>query len=124
VSVRRLEFLQWFGLIFGGVTWFTLFITGVGVSVAACNPAGHRWSLPYDTVQIALLASGLCALAAAEAASILVFRATRGAKDDDPPRIGRQRFFAIGAMTGNLLFLVILVLSELATIVDRACHQG
>jgi hypothetical protein len=124
VTLRRLEFLQWFGFVVGGVMWFTLFVLGSGFSVAACNPAGRRWSLPYDTVQLALLAAGILALVAAEAASVLVFRATRHEEDDDPPPLARMRFFALGAMVGNVLFLMILVLSEVATIVDRACHQA
>jgi hypothetical protein len=35
-----------------------------------------------------------------------------------------MRLFAIGAMVGNLLFFVILVLSFVATIVNRTCHQA
>lgn len=124
MSLRRLEILQWFGFVFGGVTWFTLFVAGAAASSAACNPAGRRWGIPYDAVQLAFLTAGLLALAAAEAAAVLVFRATRHAKDDDPPPQARQRFFAVGAIVGNLLFFVIVLLSETATIVSRACHQS
>lgn len=124
MTLRRLELLQWFGFLFGGVMWFALFMSGVGVSVAACNPAGQSWGIPYDSVHIALLTVGLLALAAAEGAAVTVFRATRHAEEEGPPPESRMRFFAIGAMAGNAVFFVILVLSEVATIVDRACHQG
>ena len=124
MTLRRLEILQWFGFVFGGVIWFTLFVAGAGVSVAACNPAGQSWDIPYDAVQLALLLFGLCVLAAAEAAAVIVFRATRRATDEDPPPDGRMRFFAIGAMVGNVLFFMILLLTGVAAIVDRTCHQA
>ena len=124
MSLRRLELLQWFGFLFGGVIWFVVFVAGVGVSVAACNPAGRRWGIPSDTVQVVLLTLGLLAVAAAEAAAVLVFRATRRAEDQYPPPEARMRFFAIGAMAGNLVFFVIILLSEIATLVNRACHQA
>jgi hypothetical protein len=124
MTLRRLELFQWFGFVVGGVTWFVLFVSGVGVSVAACNPAGHRWDIAYGPVQVALLTAGLLALAAAEVAAVVVFRATRQAEEEGPPPESRMRFFAIGAMAGNAVFFVILVLSEVATIVDRTCHQA
>lgn len=124
MTLRRLELLQWFGFVCGGVIWFTLFVTGVGLAVATCNPAGQRWDVPYDALQLGLLAFGLLALAAAEAAAVMVFRATRRAEDDDDPPEARMRFFAIGAMVGNVLFFMILLLSEVGTIVDRTCHQA
>ena len=35
MSLRRLAFLQWFGLLAGGTVWFAAFLAGVGTSVAA-----------------------------------------------------------------------------------------
>jgi hypothetical protein len=124
MSIRRLELLQWFGFLFGGVIWFAVAIAGAGVGVAACNPAGKRWGIPYDPVQMGLLVFAVLALAAAEAAAVLVFRATQGAEDEDPPPPGRMRVLAIGAMAGNLLFLVIILLSFVAALVNRTCHQA
>jgi hypothetical protein len=124
MSLRRLAFLQWFGLLAGGLTWFAAFLAGAGTSVALCNPASGRWGIPYDTVQAALLGLGGAVVLLAEAAAVAVFRATRTVAEQDPPPEGRLHFFAIGAMVGNLVFLVIIVLSAVATIVDRACHQA
>jgi hypothetical protein len=124
MTIRRLELLQWFGFLFGGVTWFAVFVAGAGVGVAACNPASARWGIPYDPVQIGLLAFAVLAIASAEAAAVLVFRETRRAEDEDPPPAGRMRLFAIGAMVGNVLFLVIIVLSVVAAVVNRTCHQA
>jgi hypothetical protein len=124
MSLRRLAFLQWFGFLAGGTIWFATFLAGVGTSVAICNPASSRFGIPYDTVQAALLGFGGSVVLVAEAAAVAVFRATRNVAEQDPPPQGRLHFFAIGAMLGNLVFLVIIVLSGVATIVDRACHQA
>ena len=124
MSLRRLAFLQWFGFLAGGTIWFAAFLAGIGTSVAVCNPVSSRWGIPHDTVQTALLAFGGAVVLAAEAAAVAVFRATRNVREQDPPPQGRLHFFAIGAMVGNLVFLVIILLSGIATIVDRACHQA
>jgi hypothetical protein len=124
MSLRRLAFLQWFGFLAGGTIWFAAFLAGIGTSVAVCNPASSRWGIPHDTVQTALLAFGGAVVLAAEAAAVAVFRATRNVTEQDPPPQGRLHFFAIGAVVGNLVFLVIILLSGIATIVDRACHQA
>jgi len=124
MSLRRLAFLQWFGLLAGGTVWFAAFLAGVGTSVAVCNPASARWGIPHDTVETALLAFGGAVVLAAEAAALAVFRATRNVGEQDPPPHGRLHFFAIGAMVGNLLFFVIILLSGIAAIVDRTCHQA
>lgn len=124
MSSRRLELLQWFGFLFGGVIWFAVFVAGAGVAVAACNPAGSRWDIPYDAVHLGLLGFAAVSIVAAEAAAVLVFRATRREEEQGPPPGARMKLFAIGAMVGNLLFFVILVLSFVATIVNRTCHQA
>ena len=122
--MRRLELLQWFGFLVGGVTWFTLFLAGAGTSVAACNPAGRRWGIPFDTVQASLTAFAAAAVLAAEVAAVLVYRAVRRAEEQGPPPEARLKFFAVASMAGNLIFLMIILLTGIATIVDRACHQA
>jgi hypothetical protein len=124
VTVRRLELLQWFGFLFGGMIWFASFVAGAGIGVATCNPAGARWGIPYDPIQLGLLSFAVLCIGAAEAAAVLVFRETQRAVDEDPPPAGRMRLFAIGAMVGNLIFLVIVLLSFVAAIVDRTCQQA
>ena len=124
MTMRRLEFLQWFGLLAGGTIWFTAFIIGVGTSEAVCNPASSRWGIPYDTVQIALLAVAALVVACAEVASVLVYRSTSDAEEQGPPPRARMQFFAAGAMAGNLVFFTVIVLTGVATISDRLCHQS
>jgi hypothetical protein len=120
VTIRRLELLEWFGFVAGGLLWFATFIAGGSVAVAACNPAVGGFA--YDGVQIGLLCFAVVALAAAEAAAVVVFRATRTAGDEGSAPPGRMRLLAIGAMVANLLFLVIIVLSVVGTVVNRTCH--
>jgi hypothetical protein len=35
-----------------------------------------------------------------------------------------MRFFAVGAMAGNLVFFMIILLTGIATVADRLCHQA
>jgi hypothetical protein len=124
VTIRRLSQLQWFGFLAGGVIWWTTFPTGIGTTMAVCNPASGRWGIAHDTVQLVLMAVALAFILAAQAAAVTVFRATRNVEDADPPPEGRMHLFSIGALVGNTVFLVIILLSEIAAVVDRACHQA
>jgi hypothetical protein len=124
VTIRRLSQLQWFGFLAGGVIWWSTFLTGIGTTVAVCNPASGRWGIPHDTVQLALMAIAIAFILAAQAAAIVVFRATRNVEEADPPPEGRMHLFSIGALLGNTLFLVIILLTGIAAVVDRACHQA
>jgi hypothetical protein len=124
LSLRRLEFLQWFGFLVGGVMWFASFLAGTGIAIATCNPAGARWGIPYDGVQLGLLCGAVLVIGVAEAAALTVYRATRRVEEEGPPPQARMRLFAIGAIVGNVLFLAIIVLSIIATLVNRTCMQA
>jgi hypothetical protein len=124
VTIRRLEFLQWFGFVAGGTIWFAEFIAAVGASEAVCNPASAKWGVPHDIVQLALLAFAALCVCSAEVAAVLVFRSTSDAEEQGPPPRARMRFFAVGAMAGNLVFLMIILLTGIATVADRLCHQA
>jgi hypothetical protein len=124
MSVRRLSMLQWFGFLGGGVIWWSTFLVGTGASIAVCNPASGRWGIPHDTLQLVLLVVAAAVVCAAQAAAIAVYRATRNVDDEDPPPHGRLHFFSVAAMLGNTIFLGAILLSGVATIVDRACHQA
>jgi hypothetical protein len=124
VNVRRLSALQWFGFLAGGAIWFAEFLAATVTSQAVCNPASRRWDVPHDSVELGLMLFGVVVVGLAEAAAIVVYRATRDTEEQDPPPAGRLHFFAAAAMLANLIFLVIIVLTGLATILDHACHQA
>ena len=124
MTIRRLEYLQWFGFVAGGTIWFGSFLAGLWTTAAVCNAGSARWGVPLDTVELAIGGFALACLAASEVAAIAVFRATRAAEEEDAPPPARMKFFAIGAMAGNVLFAMIIVLSTFAAVVDRACHQA
>ena len=124
MNVERLSRLQWIGFLAGGLVWFPEFLAGIGASQAVCNPGSGRWHVPHDAVQFGLMLFSALVVAGAFAASAVVFRATRNVEEQDPPPQGRIHFFAAASMAGNLVFFVIILLTGIATIVDRTCHQA
>ena len=121
MTLRRLVFLQWFGIGAGAIVWIASFLGGTAVSQADCNPASGRWGIPHDVVEGTLTGVACLLIAGAEAAAIAVFRATRDVEEQDPPPHGRLHFFASAAILSNVLFFMIILLSGIATIVDRLC---
>ena len=124
MSIRRLSMLQWFGLLVGGLVWFAEYLAATGASQAKCNPGSGRWDIPHDAVQLALMLFGVVVVGAALAASALVFRRTYDVEEQDGPPLGRIHFFSAAATVANLIFLIIILETGIATIVDRVCHQA
>lgn len=124
MSIRRLSQLQWLGFLVGGPVWFVEFLAGIGASEAVCNPGSGRWRVPHDAVQLALTAFAAACVLVALAASVVVFRATYEYEEQDPPPHGRIHFFSAASIGGNVIFLMIVLLTGIATIVDRTCHQA
>ena len=124
MSARRLSRLQWVGFLVGGPVWFAEFLAGIGSSQAVCNPASGRWGIPHDAVQLGLMVFAAVCVLVAIAASAIVFRETYEIEEQDPPPQGRIHFFAAASLGGNVIFLMIILLTGIATIVDRTCHQA
>jgi hypothetical protein len=120
VSLRRLSQLQWFGLLAGAATWAVEFLAGIGASQARCNPGSGRWNLPHDAIELGLMLFAAVVVTASLAASTVVFRATREVEEQAEPPHGRIHFFSAAAIAGNLVFLVIILLTG----VDQTCHQA
>lgn len=121
VPRRRLEVLQWFGLLGGALAWTVHHVVGFGISDAACGSAGERWGLPAAELQIGLAVAAGAVVLAAEAAALTVFRATQDVSENAPGPIGRLRFFAEAALLGNVLFLVIVVFDCVGTVYHLPC---
>lgn len=124
MTVRRLAILQWFGVLGAAAALGAEFLIATGVSQAACNPGSARWGIPHDPLQATLAAVGAAIVIAAEAAAFAVFRATRGADEQGPPPQGRMHFFATAALAANAIFLMIILLTGIASIVDPLCRQS
>jgi hypothetical protein len=125
VTIRRLEVLQWVGLLAGLVFAMAQLVLGYGFSDAECGAGGAPWGIANDTWQITLMSVSTLVVLAAEAAAITVVVQTRhvGYSDAEPP-IGRIRFLAIAAIPANACFLGIVLLSGIASIADVVCRQA
>ena len=122
--MRRLELLQWLGLVGGAAVWAAAHVVGYGVTEAHCSSGGENWGIHFDLWQGLVTGfAGLLALAAGGAA-VAVIVLTRESSYEDAPAIGRMRFFAIAALVSNLIFTVALLLYALGSIFNVACRQA
>jgi hypothetical protein len=119
---RFAELASWFGLIGAAVAWAFQLVVGFGATIAACSPAGQVWGVDVDAWEIGLMVGGGLIVLLAEAAAIYVFAETRALYHEDPPPWGRRHFFASAAVLGNVLFLVIILLSGIGAIYLQGCR--
>ena len=124
MSLRRLEILQWVGLLAGALVWTGQHVVGYGITEAECSRGGMHWGITNDVWQGVLLGAAALLVLAAEAAAVAVVYRTRESSYESPPASGRIRFFAIAAVAANLIFLTIMLLDGLAAIFNIACRQG
>jgi hypothetical protein len=124
--VRRfftLELFQWYGLFGAALVWATQHVLAYGLTEARCGSGGHYF-LPFDTLEIVFMVVAVILVLLAEAAAIVVFLRTRSLEHDDPPPDGRHHFFAAGAMAGNVLFLMIILMTGIGIVANSPCHQS
>ena len=122
--MRRLEILQWTGLLVGALVWAAAHVIGFGTTEAACNSAAPTFSVDFHLWEG--LINGLAAvvaLSAALAATAVLLR-TRNVSYEDAPPIGRIRFFAIAALLANVLFVMIIVLYLVGSLGNTPCTQA
>jgi hypothetical protein len=124
MTLRRLEILQWTGLLLGGLAFAAAHVVGYGITEAQCNAAGLRWGISNDTWELAALGAAAGFVIVSELAAAVVVARTREESYEDPPPHGRLRFFAIAAVAANLIFLTIIVLDALGAVFNVACRQG
>jgi hypothetical protein len=122
--MRRLELLQWLGLLGGAAVWWAAHVVGFGVSEAHCSSGGANWGIHFDLWQglVTGLAAALALAAGGAALAVIVL--TRESSYEDAPAVGRVRFFAIAALAANAIFTVALLLYLLGTIFNVACRQA
>ena len=121
---RRIEALQWFGLLGGALAWTVQFVMGFGVGEASCAAGSARWGINGKAWQIGLMAgAGVVALTAL-ASALLVLRATRDTEYDGTPPGGRRRFFGHAGALADVLFLAIIVNTGLVALHHFPCVQS
>jgi hypothetical protein len=116
----RLEALQWYALLGGALAWTTEHVLGYFVSDGGCT--GH---VAHAGLWGALLTVvGVLAVSGAQAAAITVYRATSTVGHDAPGPEGRLHFFAVAALVGNVLFLMLVGLDGLGSLTHLQCAQA
>lgn len=118
------EFLQWFGLGGAALAWAAQHVIGFGTTIARCGAGDETFGVDLHAWELAAFATALAFVLAAEAAAVVTVVRTWGVEHDGPPPEGRRHFFALAAVVGNLLFLVIILLSGLSTITFNPCQQA
>jgi hypothetical protein len=118
------EFLQWFGLLGAPLAWAVQLVVGFGVTEARCDAGSAHWGVGFDTWEISLMAAAGMIVLLAEAAAVGLYLATRDVHYEGPPPIARRRFFVTASSLGNVLFLVIILMSGLAAVYHTPCQQS
>ena len=120
MSRTRLEVLQWYALLGGALAWTTEHVLGYFVSDGGCSRQVAHAGL-WGALLVGVAAA---AVAAAEAAAITVYRSTSSAAHDAPGPDGRLHFFAVAALVGNVLFLMLVGLDGLGSLSHLPCVQS
>jgi hypothetical protein len=117
---RQRELLQWFGLLGGAAAWSAHLVLGFEVTEASCD----RGLGPFDasTALVILTVAAGVVILLAESASIAVYRKLEPVDKDAPGPDGRRRFLAAGAIVGNVLLFVAVVLAGAATLSQSGCR--
>jgi len=71
-----------------------------------------------------LMGTGIALALLAEAAALNILWQTRNVDYGGPPPEGRRHFFALAASIGNVLFLVVIVLSGTGAVFHQPCTQS
>jgi len=126
LSARYLdpEFLQWCELFGAALTWTVQLLVGVGVTGARCGPANAGLGVDVKAWELTLTGTGIALALLAEAAALNILWQTRNVDYGGPPPEGRRHFFALAASIGNVLFLVVIVLSGTGAVFHQPCTQS
>ena len=118
-----LNVLLWFGLLGSPFAWVVMFLVGYAFDLAQCNRAGTVWRLPVQAWTIAATAAGATLVVLSLLSALAVWRATRGAGDDELPA-SRIHFLAVVGITIAPLFLAIILMSGFGATFLEECRQS
>lgn len=121
--MRKLERLQWYGLLAAPLAWAVQLVVGFGAADASCAPAGSRWGISVETWMIALTAVAAVVALSAELSAASLYRRLRGVAGDAAGPSGRLRFFSVAALVGNVLFLGLIALTAAGSLTHLGCGR-
>lgn len=116
----RRELLQWVGLVAGPCAWIVQLAGGYTVTQASCSTGGSP-TIARVPIEIGLTGAAVAIAIVAEAAAFLVYRDLQRVSTNAVGPPGRQRFFALGGLAGNTLFLVAILLGGIGVLAQTAC---
>jgi hypothetical protein len=124
MSDGQREALQWFGLLAGPLAWTVQLVLGFGVSDAACSSGVAPLGFSRVATVTALTVAAAIVAVLGELSALAVYRALRSVDGDAPGPDGRRRFLATGAMVGNVLLFVAIILGGVATAAHTGCGSA
>ena len=124
MTLRRLEILQWTGLLAGGAAWAFAHVFGYGMTLAQCSAGSAHWGISNDVWEGTLLSTSAVLVLLAGAASVTVLLRTHDTSYEDEPPLSRIRFLAIAAVVANVIFLGIVLLDLAGNLSSVVCRQG
>jgi hypothetical protein len=124
MTLRRLELLQWFGLLAAPLAWTVQLVFGFGVADASCARAGRDRVIDVEAWEIALTAAAATVAVCAELSALTLYRELRDVEDDAPGPRGRLHFFSVAALIGNVLFLALIALTAVGVLTHLECRQA
>jgi hypothetical protein len=117
----RREALQWFALLGGPAAWTAHLVLGFGYTEASCGSGLRSVGLDRTAAVSALTVAAALVTLLAELAAVALFRELRDVDPDAPGPDGRRRFLAFGAMVGNVLLFVAIILAGVANLAHAGC---
>lgn len=122
--MRRLEAMQWYGLLAAPFAWTVQLVVGFGVANAACARGSRHWQVSVHTWQLALGIAAAAVALSAQATAVMLWRDLREVEEDGPPPAGRLHFFSVASLVGNTLFLALIVLTAVGSLAHVGCRQS
>ena len=122
--MRRLELLQWFGLLAAPFAWTTQLLAGLLVAGAECTAAGSRWGISVEAWEIGLAAAAGSVAICAQLSAVTLYRELRDVEEDAPGPRGRLHFFSVASIAGNALFLALITLTAVGAVSHVGCRQS
>ena len=123
MTLRRLELLQWFGLLGAPLAWTVQLVVGFGAADANCARAGSHWGIDVQTWEITLTAAAATVAVCAEVSALTLYRELRDVDDDAPGPRGRLHFFSVASLIGNVLFMGLIALTAFGVLSHLGCRQ-